>query len=257
MKSLPPNIVLTEASAADLPAIAETARVAFLSDTHTQLKDLVNGGSWFTSSDAQQWLQSLLDNPRIDIIVARNQQIPPGQSPTEVYPAPIAGFSIWGKRNYDDTTNSAPAAPPGPRPPAPMHPSLPVHRPLTVRDLEFIANQSMTDWQGYFCPPSVRCRFVVSCSVRPEYQGRGIGGALLRWGIDKCDDEGVYCWVQSSMGALRAYEAVGFTEVGRLELNLDDFSEGHSIQDGKGWGIYVWPYMLRQPTILRSGDGDV
>ncbi len=71
MPPLPPNIILTKAQPSDIPAIGELGRLGFLSDSHTQMKNQVNGVEELDGGFASH-LQTLLDNPRVDIIVARD-----------------------------------------------------------------------------------------------------------------------------------------------------------------------------------------
>jgi len=266
--SLPPNIVITAAQPSDIPALLEMSRLCFLSDSHTQMKDAIKGTTWGAPDDegSRAHLKSLLDSSRVDVLVARD---------TSAAGAVVGSVSWVRSGSYGDTTNSsngtAAAAGVGdggasagvggrmqdPTPrvwgPTPRQPAVPTGRALTVSDLQAITSQSMSAWQEYLCPPSARCRFIAGLTVHPDYQRRGIATALMRWGTAKADEEGVYCWVQSSMGAEGAYEAAGFVRVGQLELDLDLFAEGTTSPDRGGdgrWGVYVWPYMRRdaRPT---------
>jgi len=260
MSRLPPNVILTEAKLRDIPAIHELGRLAFLTDSHTQMKNAAKGDAGSLDEGSAAHMRSLLENPRADVIVAR------ATSPVDDLGV-VVGCVTWARRNYDKTPGETTTV--HSWGPAPVQPPAPPHRPLGVKDLEAITDQSMAEWQSYFSPENVRCRYIVGLVVHPEHQGKGIGKALMRWGTDRCDEDGVYCWVQSSMGARGAYESVGFREVGRLKLDLDMFAGGtlyvdHQVSresykcandedDGTGnggrWGSYVWPYMRRDPVI--------
>lgn len=43
-----------------------------------------------------------------------------------------------------------------------------------------------------------------------DYQRRGIGTRLVRWGLDQCEAERVPCGVESSFAGMRLYEKLGF-----------------------------------------------
>ena len=82
--------------------------------------------------------------------------------------------------------------------------------------------------------------------VDPAAQGHGTGTALVRWITDKADEEGIYCWLQSSQAAHGIYLKAGFKDVGKLEIDLREFAPGG--KEGKwGWGTYEFGYMLRLP----------
>ncbi len=240
MRLLPEGISLGAGEVSDVAAIHELTRLAFATDAHTQLKELVRGRAVFEETSHSAWLAGLVGRPGFDVVVARD-----GSAPGEV-----AGYIVWGSRDAVlEEGAEAPAKP--------VAPPLPPHRPLRVSDLEAMTDRSMREWQAHLCGAAAagRCRFVVSLAVHPRYQGRGVGGALLRWGTARCDDEESRCWAQASMGSRAAYEGAGFREVGRLQLDLDLFCEGKAKQGGGSWGVYVWPYMQRDP-VPRAEAGE-
>ncbi|KAH6683874.1 acyl-CoA N-acyltransferase [Halenospora varia] len=62
--------------------------------------------------------------------------------------------------------------------------------------------------------------------TRPEYQGKGAAGRLLRWGIGKADEEGVEVYLEASPDGKPIYEYLGFEEVDRLIVQLEGKGEG-------------------------------
>jgi ribosomal protein S18 acetylase RimI-like enzyme len=69
--------------------------------------------------------------------------------------------------------------------------------------------------------------------TRPELQGKGIGSALLEPVLERCDDEGVPAYLESSKHSnIAFYERHGFTVTGEIPLPPD--------------GPAVWP-MWRDP----------
>ena len=57
-------------------------------------------------------------------------------------------------------------------------------------------------------------------ATRPEYQGRGAAGRLLRWGLAKADEDGAEVYLEASPDGKPIYEHLGFNEVDRLVVQL-------------------------------------
>lgn len=57
----------------------------------------------------------------------------------------------------------------------------------------------------------------------PAYQRRGIGASLIQYGLEKADKEGVPCYLTASPMGAPLYKKVGFEEVGRVEVELEQF----------------------------------
>jgi GNAT superfamily N-acetyltransferase len=105
----------------------------------------------------------------------------------------------------------------------------------------------MSHYVAHLVPEGTACRYIVMMSVAPAYQGLGVGSALLKWGTEKADADGVFCWVSSSMGGYLVFEKAGFVEVGRQALVLDHYAQGVKTAEGGEWGVYVWRWMRRDP----------
>ncbi|KUJ19891.1 acyl-CoA N-acyltransferase [Mollisia scopiformis] len=60
----------------------------------------------------------------------------------------------------------------------------------------------------------------------PEYQGKGAAGQLLRWGIEKSDEDGTETYLEASPDGLPIYQHFGFEEEDRLVVELDGKGEG-------------------------------
>ena len=82
--------------------------------------------------------------------------------------------------------------------------------------------------------------------VDPAAQGHGIGTVLVRWVMDKADESGIYCWLQSSPVAHGIYVKAGFKDVDSFEVDLKEFAPGGK-EEGWGCGIYKQRSMLRLP----------
>ena len=49
----------------------------------------------------------------------------------------------------------------------------------------------------------------------PAYQGKGAGSQMMRWGLDRADEQKVEAYLEASPNAVRLYEELGFREAGR------------------------------------------
>lgn len=229
---MPANITLSPADPSDIPELAHISARAFDTDTHTLLKAQFDGETAFEES-SKDAAGAYIAKPKLDVIVAREDGRP-------------VGWIIWAKRGYDvqvadgEQTGPASQAVPAPLPD-------PAAAPRTIAGLKALTSATMSHFIDVLMPPSAKCRFIVGISVHPSHQGKGVGTALMRWGTDRCDEENVFCWVSSSMGGWGAFEKRGFREVGRLDLDLDEFAEGKARPGGEPWGRYVWRWSRREP----------
>ncbi len=56
--------------------------------------------------------------------------------------------------------------------------------------------------------------YIPAIGVRPEFQGRGLGTALLRPTLERCDSEGLPAYLEaSSEGSARLYRRLGFRDL--------------------------------------------
>lgn len=74
--------------------------------------------------------------------------------------------------------------------------------------------------------------YLAQAGVEPTAQGRGIGGALMRHSLKRCDQEGTLAYLESSSPqSISLYKRSGFEVIGEIQI---------------GSGPLVTP-MLRQP----------
>ncbi|SDA02906.1 BZ3500_MvSof-1268-A1-R1_Chr11-1g03209 [Microbotryum saponariae] len=57
---------------------------------------------------------------------------------------------------------------------------------------------------------TTQCYQLGSFCVDPKYQGQGIGSALIRWGLDRADEDGLPCYTDASVVGQPAYKKAGF-----------------------------------------------
>jgi ribosomal protein S18 acetylase RimI-like enzyme len=90
--------------------------------------------------------------------------------------------------------------------------------------------------------PTVPHYYLFELAVEPSHQGRGIGGALLRHGLERCDREGMPAYLESSNPRNNPlYERHGFKVVERYILGGD----GPPI-----WLMWREPVPRRPETLL-------
>lgn len=76
--------------------------------------------------------------------------------------------------------------------------------------------------------------------VLPSFQNRGIGTRLLRWGLEHADQFDVKAWIDASPAGLGLYQKLGWEEVGRLVVELEEWGGKEGERD-------VTVSMVREP----------
>jgi GNAT superfamily N-acetyltransferase len=121
-----------------------------------------------------------------------------------------------------------------------------------VKRIMALTDADLKAWMQKLMPEGTRCMFIASLTVDPKFQRRGVSRALLKWGTDTADRLGLFIWVHSSQGAVKAYEAGGFERIGNLEMDLDEYAPcpppKELDHDGSGkWGRYELVYLKYLP----------
>ena len=252
----------------DIPTLAAISSLAFKSDTHTRLKELVKGSDH--TEEMKSVLKMWINTPpsRCSLIKAVSE-------------GEVVGWICWGFRGVDGPGAAAESleVKPGVR----NQESGEVESELKedvkavgekrqgenseetkknakIQVLEDLTNASMASYQATLMPTGTKCLFIIAIAVLPSHQGRGIGRSLIKWGTQLADEKGVFCWVHSSDAGWRVFEKEEFGEVGRLEVDLDDYAGGVSNEAGRDgrWGRYVFRYMKRPALgeiVLRDENG--
>ena len=73
-------------------------------------------------------------------------------------------------------------------------------------------------------------------ATRPDYQGKGCGTMILKWGIEKADEENARCYLEATPDAYPLYYKVGFRDIDEVGLDLKAYGED----------IYVIKVMARE-----------
>lgn len=80
-------------------------------------------------------------------------------------------------------------------------------------------------------------------ATRPEYQGKGAGGKLLRWGLERSDADGTETYLEASPAGKPVYERFGFKEEDRLVVDLEGKGDGNL-----GEKEFIEVFMVRPVT---------
>ncbi|CZR57133.1 uncharacterized protein PAC_07022 [Phialocephala subalpina] len=257
------NISLLLAVLEDIPTLAAVSHAAFLSDKHTRLKALCAGYNHGEGSKGA--LESYISSPRCVVIKAVTGEGEivgsvcwsfrgfewDGQSPAL---GQNSAQNIEGKKHEQKKKQALTNAPVTQLPPPPQV-SL---NGTKIQQLAQLSGGAMSHYSTLLTPPDAKCVILMlipiwGINILPTHQSLGIGSRLISFGTSIADKEGVYSWVSSSDKGYRAFEKAGYREVGRLQLDLDDFAfdgEGKRVLDGESedgkWGVYVWRYMRRE-----------
>lgn len=243
MASTTPSFSLAPVVSGDIPSLTEISGLGFENDRHTLLKaahptkpyDHAGGMSeafeyWSSIPPGKVEVTKALDNKTGDIMGwvcwGMKLNIPAAPEPTEdEVKQPANSVS----NEYVKTAS----------------PDLDA-----LGQLAELTDLHLADFQDRVMPEGTRCMYVVSITVHPKYQGRGIGKALMRQGTQRADAEGVFCWVHSSEAAASLYRKCGFEIVDTLDIDLDEWASKMDIKPPAGddkWGKYTFRYMIRQP----------
>lgn len=245
------SFTLRPMAADDVDACARVAGLAFQSDRHTQLKALDPDDPYDHEQGMKGGLQYWLGSSPSGIV---ESTVAVSNSTSE-----IVGWVAWGFHRFNSAEADAkhqaeikeltrsPSSKDDPLPEISTEydPSKSMRQ-----NLEGYTGQDMSNWMKKLMPPGTRCMYICSIAIHPDYQGSGIGSALIKQGTDRADKEDVSAWVHASEAGANMFGRHGFREVGNLVLDLDHWNQ-HNLDppEGQGneWGKYTFKYMQREP----------
>ncbi|ROV98041.1 hypothetical protein VMCG_07070 [Cytospora schulzeri] len=247
MSSTTPSFSLSPVIPADIPVLAEICGLGFENDRHTLLKAAHPTNPYDHAAGMpgafEYWLS--LPSGKLELTKAVDNET-----------GDIMGFVCWGTRLAK--TIETPAKPvvteEDDKKPANtisadcVETDSPDLDPLG--QLEELTDSHLANYQKKVMPEGTRCMYIISLTVHPNYQGRGVGDALMRQGTQRADAEGVFCWVHSSESGTGLYRKCGFELDDTLEIDLDEWAGKMDIKPPSGddkWGKYTFRYMIRQP----------
>ncbi|EAW10411.1 GNAT family N-acetyltransferase [Aspergillus clavatus NRRL 1] len=79
----------------------------------------------------------------------------------------------------------------------------------------------------------------------PQHQGKGVGSALLRWGLQKANEIGARIYLEATDEGYPLYCRYGFTEIGEIVMD-------YSVYGGDGSQRYV--VMVRDPDPVSTEE---
>lgn len=116
--------------------------------------------------------------------------------------ADFAGVALWVPPGFDDEAADAAAA-------------QMLGEMIASSRLEEVAGV-IAEMQSYH--PVEDCWYLPLIGVDPYHQGRGLGAALMKYALAKCDEQGLPAYLESSNPAnITLYERHGFEVIGRIQ----------------------------------------
>lgn len=70
-------------------------------------------------------------------------------------------------------------------------------------------------------------------ATRPAYQGKGAGGMLMQWGVNRSDEDSLECYLDATPEGKPLYEKYGFRELETLKFFNGTYSHCFMIRDVK------------------------
>lgn len=242
-----PSFSISPIVEADIPGICALSGAAFEKDRHTLLKAAHPTRPYDHAGGMGGAVKYWLDIPKEKIMHMKAVDDETGE---------VIAFGVFGLR----------LSPPQPQPSSVKKPSNSVGQDYVKTDspdldgiarLEEHTSSHFADFQNRMMPDGVRCMYIMSMSVHPEHQGRGVGSALMKLGTDRADEEGVFCWVHSSEDGADFYRKCGFETDDTLEIDLDYWADQMDPKlvppaGDEKWGTYIFRYMIRQPKPVKG-----
>ena len=259
------SITIVPLQYADIDECARITATAFSTDRHTIVKQL--GEKPFNMFEvSRDGFRASLSKTTCVHVKAVNQK------------GHIVGHAGWGFRGIEE--NKIPWRHPDDEPPADQIRIIPEGRTHNessnnkdqssaaketnemgqIDHLHALEDADMVSTMNEIMPPGTSCMYITGLIVAPQYQSRGVGGALIEHGNSIADRLNIFTWVHSSDQAWRAYRKFGFEIFKELSLDLDKYAPsrpgkewmtklegtGEGVTEEK-WGSYVIRYMKRHP----------
>jgi GNAT superfamily N-acetyltransferase len=241
-----PGFTISPVKVEDVPAIAEIAESSFEDDRHTQMKGMGDGCKFDMKEYTLRSMPQYLKRPHLVVLKAVDNET-----------GEIMGVCNWGFKRIPpeempvvEGRVQPPADSPAPPKEEEKEDNEEAFETDPIERLQSRTSKHLHDFmEQTMGPDGVRCLYIMGITVSPQFQGRGVGKALLRFGTDFCDEKGVFAWVHSSEGAWGMYEKCGFQIVEKLDIDLDEYAPVPPPDEGPDakWGHYVFQYMKYFP----------
>jgi len=259
------SFTILPATANDVEALSNISVQSFKDDTNTQLKEKVYGAGWFADcmTGVIQHYMNRMENPvpgRTKLTVLKTVDDESGK---------ITGHVTWAEQGLEEASLQATGGLKGESTPDAQEAEKSrdksreepqknngggqdsTRKTLAqqkVAELEKITSDHMKEWMERIMPEGAKSMFICGISVHPDYQGHGIGKALIQWGTRKADERGVVCWVHLSEAGWGVFNKLGWHVEDSLTVDLDQYAAEPPGESSKGsWGSYTFRYAVRQP----------
>jgi GNAT superfamily N-acetyltransferase len=195
---------LRPAKPSDEPAIVEICARAFMEEDlfgrviHPYRAQYPNDVQIFW----HEWVRNDWANPRNNIIVA--------VTTTEAEQEKVIGAAIWQRQGEDPGAQKVIA---GWTDPGTFPALLSTHNRALDPSKKTILVEAAPYTKHYWAGSSATNWYLALCCVDPDVQGRGAGRVLVRWGLNRAEEEGVRASVTASEGSDEFYMKCGFDEV--------------------------------------------
>lgn len=255
-----PSFSLKPVVPSDYPAMADMCGLAFENDRHTMLKAAHPTKPYDHAAGMTGAFEYWASRPAGSLELTKAVDDETGE---------ILGFVCWGMRldkadpnkeqsksedappaeevakNVEASVEKPDIAKPADAVPTP-DPNLD-----PIEQLDEFTSAHLAAFQERF--KGTRHMYIITITVHPKFQGRGVGPALIKQGTNRADAESALCWVHSSEAAVHTYQKCGFEEEDTLEIDLDDWARKMDIKPPTGdekWGTYTFRYLVRQPKTV-------
>ncbi|KAK3679922.1 hypothetical protein LTR78_000299 [Recurvomyces mirabilis] len=81
-----------------------------------------------------------------------------------------------------------------------------------------LADETFGDWANKH-PQLMDLEMV---ATDPKFQGKGAGSQMMRWGLERADNENLEAYLEASPDAVTLYERFGFREAGRTDTWIEN-----------------------------------
>ncbi|KAI0116465.1 hypothetical protein GGR51DRAFT_555490 [Nemania sp. FL0031] len=93
------------------------------------------------------------------------------------------------------------------------------------------------------------------CCVHSLHRRRGAARLMLEWGINKADELGLDCFVESTLDGRLAYESAGFRVIGELYLDATTDNPDESFKAAKEeFGVPISGWIMKRDAVDRKHE---
>ncbi|KAI9685477.1 MAG: hypothetical protein M1820_010789, partial [Bogoriella megaspora] len=197
----PPFVTLKAAVPEDISALASIHVAAFTNDQAIQI---MLPDPEVHKETVMKMLAQQISDPSWLIIKA-----------VEIRTDNITGWASWLKVGYEDAKE-------GDRAQESPHVSDEPLDKKSFKDLRCYTSAHQRRALGQWMSGK-RCLKLNSFFTDPQFQRRGVGTMLLRWGTDLADCDGVPCYLSSTPAGYAVYHANGFRVRESLDVDLREW----------------------------------